>query len=253
MRSLILCEGFDDVLILGYYLYKTQGWVFDPKAIFSKLYKFPKLDMKRQVVEVYKKNDDLVGIWSVGGKDSFEAAFKFIYKVNSQNPQQGINKVFIVTDRDNCEIESSLENLKKKMNYCGLEVQELYNNQENLYSYEVEEETFYLNVIPVIVPFDRVGALETVLLEGIVETGEEEKFIVDCANKYVEDILNSEKLHTYLQHERLVLKARLSAVISITNPDRSTALFDKVLMSWNWEEKNAIRKHFEIITKYLEL
>lgn len=29
MRSLILCEGFDDVLILGYYLFKTQGWRFD--------------------------------------------------------------------------------------------------------------------------------------------------------------------------------------------------------------------------------
>ena len=253
MRNLILCEGFDDVLILGYYLYKTQKWVFDPKAIFSNFYKFPKIDVKRQVVEVYKKNDDLVGIWAVGGKDSFEAAFTFIYKVNSRYPQQGINKVFIVTDRDNCAIENSLEILKEKMKNCGIEIQELYNNQENLYSYEVEEEMFDLSIIPVIVPFDQVGALETVLLQGIAETGAEEQFIVEYANKYITDILDSGRLHTYLKHERLILKARLSAVISITNPDRSAALFDRVLMSWNWEEKNAVRKHFETITKYLEI
>ena len=25
-RSIILCEGFDEVYILGYYLFKTNGW-----------------------------------------------------------------------------------------------------------------------------------------------------------------------------------------------------------------------------------
>ena len=76
MRSLILCEGFDDVLLLGYYLFKTVGWRFNSKGVFAKLYNFPKLDFKRQAVEIYEKGNDLLGIWAVGGKksDSTEGA-----------------------------------------------------------------------------------------------------------------------------------------------------------------------------------
>lgn len=42
MRSLILCEGTDDVLILGYFLHKTLGWWFKPKARFAEKFNLPK-------------------------------------------------------------------------------------------------------------------------------------------------------------------------------------------------------------------
>lgn len=252
MRSFILCGGFDDVLIWGYYLRKTQGWNYDPKGSFSNFYKFPQIDTKRQVVEIYKREEDLLGIWSVGGKDAFEPAFKFINKINIQNPDQGINKVFIVTDRDNNEIDSSLDSFVEKMKRCGFDITKLHNMQANHYFYEIEDEMYCLDIIPIIIPFDRTGALETVLMDGIAETGDEESYIVDCANKYIDGVLDSGRLHKYLQHERYILKAKLSAVISITNPDRSTALLDRVLMSWEWENKDAVRRHFEAITENLE-
>ena len=251
MRSLILCEGFDDVLILGYYLFKTSGWKFNPKGVFAKLYNFPKLDFKRQAVEIYEKGNDLLGIWAVGGKDSFGEAYKFVCRVNSLNPIEKIDKVFIVTDRDQNDVEKCLLDMRNKMQSCGLNVAGLLNNQINQYSYEVEEETYHLEIIPIIVPFNQTGAIETVLMEGIAETGEEEAYIVSCANEYITEVLKSGRLHSYLQHERQVLKAKLSAVISITNPDRSTGLFDKVLMSWNWETKNEVKRHFERIAEYL--
>lgn len=251
MRSLILCEGFDDVLLLGYYLFKTVGWRFNPKGVFAKLYNFPKLDFKRQAVEIYEKGNDLLGIWAVGGKDSFSEAYKFVCRVNSLNPTEKIDKIFIVTDRDQNEIEQCLLDMRNKMYSCGLNVAELLNNQSNVYSYVIEEEIYHLEIIPIIVPFDQNGAIETVLMEGIAETGEEEEYIVSCANEYITDVLKSGRLHNYLQHERQVLKAKLSAVISITNPDRSTSLFDRVLMSWDWETKNAVRRHFERIAKLL--
>ena len=80
MRSIILCEGFDEILIIGYYLYKTKGWLYQKDGSFSQLYSFPKLHKRNQLIEVYKKNNDLLAIWCVGGKDSFELAFKFIKK-----------------------------------------------------------------------------------------------------------------------------------------------------------------------------
>lgn len=251
MRAIILCEGFDDVLILGYYLYKTQGWTYNQNAVFSNLYSFPKLDKKRQAIEVYEKGNDFAAIWAVGGKDSFHLAYKFIYRINNQNPEQGINRVFILMDRDNGDIESTLNSIKEQMNEYGIKVEALSNNEKNQYFYVVEDELYSLEVVPVIVPFDQTGALETVLIQGIAEKGTEETFIVSAANEYIDNVISSDCLQKYLQHERLVLKARLSSVISIINPDRSTALFDQVLMSWDWEKTESIRRHFETIGKHL--
>lgn len=251
MRSLILCEGFDDVLILGYYLHKTQGWNFNPKARYSKMYNFPKQNVRRQVVEIYEKDDDLLGIWAVGGKDSFGTAYKFLYDINTKYPEEGIEKVFVMTDRDQDEVDACLKKMQEELRRYSLNVSDLQNNQENDYSFEVEDEMFCMKIIPVIVPFDKSGALETVLMDGISESGVEEQYIVECANQYVDGLVASNKLHSYLQHARQELKARFSAVISITNPDRSTALFDQVLMSWNWKEKDAVHRHFETIIQLL--
>lgn len=252
MRSLILCEGFDDVLIIGYYLHKTGGWNYDPNVIFSNLYDFPRMHKKHQIVEIYKKENNLLGIWAVGGKDSFAMAYKFIAQINSMYPQQGIEQLFIIGDRDEDEIDTCTDSIKRLLNDYGIKIQKLKNNQVNSYFYEVEEEHYCLKIVPVILPFEKEGALETVLLEAISETSEEDQYIVKCAEGYVENILTSGRLHKYLRHDRLVLKAKLSAAVSITNPDRSTALFDKVLMSWDWHQKDAVKKHFGMIEKLLD-
>ena len=36
-RSIILCEGFDEVYILGYYLFKTNSWKKNKNKKFSEL------------------------------------------------------------------------------------------------------------------------------------------------------------------------------------------------------------------------
>lgn len=247
MRSLILCEGIDDVLILGYFLHKTSGWWFKPKAKFSGKFDLP----KDQHIELYLRDNDTVAIWAVGGKDSFDLAIEFISRMNNSHPEDGINKVFILKDRDSEDIDECLSDLKQKLSEYEIDISELYNNQENKYLYKVEDEQYSLDIIPIIIPFDRGGALETVLMQGIEESGDEEAYIVKCADEYIDEILETGRLHNYLKHEREQLKARLSAVIAVTNPDRSTSKFDKVLMSWEWENVSSVKRHFEAITKYL--
>ncbi|HBN85552.1 MAG TPA: hypothetical protein DDZ89_17110, partial [Clostridiales bacterium] len=75
--------------------------------------------------------------------------------------------------------------------------------------------------------------------------------IVDEAIGYVDRLLHSGEIKKYLQHDRLVLKAKFSSVISITNPDRSTALFNTLFMSFPWEEKDEIIKHFSLLNDML--
>lgn len=247
MRSLILCEGIDDVLILGYFLHKTSGWRFEPKARFAEKFDLP----KEQHIELYLRDNDVVAIWAVGGKDSFNSAFEFVSRINRSHPEEGVKKIFILKDRDTEDIDKCLMDLKDKLSEYDIEISELCNGQENKYLYEVEDEQYSLDIIPIIIPFERAGALETVLMQGIEESGVEESYIVKCADEYIDEILASGRLHNYLKHEREQLKARFSAVIAITNPDRSTAEFDKVLMSWEWENVPSVKRHFETITRYL--
>lgn len=249
MKSLILCEGFDDMYILGYYLYKTDGWVRKRDGKISELYDFPKVNFRNQGIEVYEQGHKTLAIWCVGGKDSFEESFNFLKRINENHPEEGFEKVFILTDRDNFEIVQHLKIIKDKMYECGLAIDELENNQYNKLEYEVEKEIYKLDIVPVIIPFDQTGALENVLMEAISGTSKEDELIVEEAEKYVDKLVEDVRVERYLKNPRQILKAKFSSVISITNPDRSTALFNDLLTTHPWEEKEEIVKHFKIFNE----
>lgn len=252
-RNIILCEGFDEVYILGYYLFKTASWKLNKNnKIFSEYYNFPKLDRRNQLIEIYEKNEDRLAIWSIGGKDSFSKPFEFLKNINLQHPENGISQVFILQDRDDNEIKYCLNNIEQELGKNGINIKSLKNNSLNEWKYKVEDENYTTNIIPIILPFDENGALETVLMKAIEEKGDEEKNIVSSAVKYIESFIFPErKLENYLKHNRQILKAKFSSVISITNPDRSTAVFNDLLMSHEWEKHDKIKEHFKILNELL--
>lgn len=252
MNSVILCEGFDDILILGYYLHKTSKepkWNYVVENEFSEYFKLPNVS-KRQTIEIYKRNEDKVAIWGVGGKDRFNKVLHHIYKINTSFPQERFKEVILVSDRDSYEINDCLKKIENDFSNIGWDVT-LSNNISNKVTYEVEEEFYDINITPIVIPFEEIGALETVLMNAIAETDIEDNYIVGQAKEYITKIKNSGNLAKYLRHDRERLKAEFSAVISVTNPDRSTALFDALLMSHEWETKAEIKKHFGIIEELL--
>lgn len=132
------------------------------------------------------------------------------------------------------------------------DIERLNNNALNAWNFQSEGEDYITNIIPIVLPFDEQGAIETILMKAISESSEEEKYIVDRANKYIKEFFIPEKkLNRFLIHEREKLKAKFSAVISVTNPDRSTATFNTLLMSHSWEKKEEIKKHFQILNDLL--
>ena len=85
-----------------------------------------------------------------------------------------------------------------------------------------------------------------------LEDSQIHRFFLNLLNYPVHALLiNGGKIQKYLQHERLRLKAEFSSAISITNPDRSTSLFDTLLTTHSWEEKDIVKKHFNMFDKYL--
>ncbi|MBI9095525.1 MAG: hypothetical protein JEY71_11635 [Sphaerochaeta sp.] len=59
--------------------------------------------------------------------------------------------------------------------------------------------------------------------------------------------VDSEKITKYLKHAREIPKSILSSIVSVTNPDRSTAYFNDLLISNDWEEKEAVKTHFGLL------
>lgn len=254
MKSIILCEGIDDAYILGYYLHKTSDnpqWIpVEDAEKFAHSYNLAKKNSRNQRVNVYKRNEDRAAIWCVGGKDNFKRPLKDIKKFCEMFPEERVDNVFLITDRDENEIEVCIRSFENLLLNAGWSVQ-LENNRKSKIFYTVEDTAYALNIFPIIIPFDEQGALETVLMNGIAGEGEEEALIVSKAIIYVQSLLESKKIDKYLQHKRHVLKSKFSAVIAVTNPDRATATFDTLLMTHEWENKGEINKHFHLLRDIL--
>jgi len=249
MKSVVLCEGHDDLWFIGYYLHKTRGWnVCDEVDDYWELYQIPKLN-KRQSVEYFVKNDDTVAIWNVGGKDCLKSSMEAIFKKYlPEFPLDPIDSVVIVRDRDDESIESVLAEIK-----TGLpEELVLSNKQVSVYSFYSKGVNASCSVLPVVIPFEETGAIETILMDSIKESGEDGSRVVEGANSYIEAMVNP-PLRNYLKQRREKLKARYSAVIAVVNPTHSTRTFQDMVMGTPWETSESVKAHFDIIADAVSL
>lgn len=63
---------------------------------FSEYYSLPEVNSKNQLIEMYEKGEGKLAIWSVGGKDNFLKTLEKIKKINLNQPDYGINQIFII-------------------------------------------------------------------------------------------------------------------------------------------------------------
>lgn len=254
MKSIILCEGSDDQYILGYYLYnRTKGnndcWKrIENKNDFSELFELTNFS-----VECYRKGDNHIAIVCVNGKDRFNKVFQELSNIFKAYPDEISNIVFVM-DRDDNLVSDGLSGIKTiiESNLDDAEVSDLKNNDINTISFTNDnEEASNLNIIPIIIPFEENGAIETILMKGIKDNSPEENYIVDEAASYIGKLVGSGEIYSYLQKRRQILKAKFSSVIAVTNPDRSTGTYDKLLTSHEWYNNYEVEKHFKILIEKL--
>lgn len=145
-----------EVYILGYYLFKTNGWkrIAKNKKI-SEYYSLPKVNPRNQLLERYEKMEDRLAIWSVGGKDSSSKAIQEIKEINLNQPEYAINQIFIIQDRDSSEIKEILEERRVTLDEIGIKLAELRNNTLNSWDFESEGENYTTNITPIILPFNQ--------------------------------------------------------------------------------------------------
>ena len=242
MKSIVLCEGRDDLWFIAYYLHKTAGWN-TCKPSWNNYNVSRQNDL--QEVQYLEKGTDSVAIWCVGGKDCFGAVISTIFKKFIEDyPFDPVDSIVIVRDRDNDTTNKAISTIQSWMPKSV----ELNNKISTTWVDEIDGYDLAIKITPIVIPFTENGAIETLLMQSIKEQGCEGEIIVQGANEYINNLLAHSEIGTnYLSHDRLILKARYSAVIAATNPSHSTAFFRNMVMACPWEKSANVKEHFDVI------
>lgn len=270
MKSVVFCEGGDDMWFLAYYLNHADGWNTRDGDKMWQTYKLlptstvPDVKRRHQQEVLYmisKDEENTVAVFSVDGQDKMEAAVHKVLKINNDNPNDQITSLIMLRDSD----DRDQEVLAEEMGHWFSSELTLRNNEVTDFEFynEIEEENAMLQLLAIVVPFDEHGAIETLLSKVISDTGDVGRHIVDSAKTYVDDMkqyfFEYEKIHgkknkpKYLRKQREVTKAKFSAAIAITNPDHSADGFRAIIESdmMKWEDSPSIIRHMEKVVSLI--
>ena len=241
MNSIILCEGRTDAILLSYYLGRVYGWCYSKKP--PKAYTRIEAD-SNQEVNWYKKNDDYLLIYGVGGKDNFQNVIrKYVSQIlQNYSEKDRFANIVIIADKDDRRI-SEIEELHRKwlFPYAAKVVNLKW--QESMFQDNFGNEQ-KIRTLSIIIPTDKQGALETTLLDAISEDNYD-KMIVDKCDGFIQDIRTI--ADRYIKTDRLALKAHLSSVFAVISPDKVFSQLDVIIKEVPWEKSETLRNCFEIL------
>ncbi len=241
MRTVLLCEGKTDAILISYLLCKTSGWC---PAKPEKGMRITVNEAKNESAYWYNRNDDSLLICGVGGKDNFKDFFSNkIYDMIRDYPQEKtFDKIIIVQDKDT-ETVTALEN--KIANYIHPIDAQIKNDQWIVGQYNNSfNNSKTVNILGLIIPFDNDGALETVLLESLKEENDK-KEIVERSELFVDEMkICAEK---YISNPRMVLKAKLGVVFAVLSPMKVFSFIDEIIKAVEWEKSESLKTVFSNI------
>lgn len=101
MRSIIVCEGSDDLWFLGYYLNKKLNWDICSSKTWCSLYALS--TKKKQEVQYLSSPDyaNQVAIFSTGGQDRMKPLIKEWLTLVQSQPSSPIDAIVFFRDCDN--------------------------------------------------------------------------------------------------------------------------------------------------------
>lgn len=244
MIRIILCEGETDAILLSYYLGKVCGWTFTKKP--PKGFAIKADRQRGEAVNWYHKTSEVdteeyLLICSVGGVSNFESFYRA--KLESAilaGGEAAVSKVAIVVDRDQRESAQILGDFK---NILPLHQRVLFDNQWGEYRYvNAFGEDILIEMLFLIVPNNKEGALETLLLDCVSSMSEEDCSIVSRSKTFIEDIVPVAT--KYITKNRLKPKAQLGVVFAVQSPQKVFSVLNEEIESVPWEESELLQECF---------
>lgn len=241
MKNIIFCEGKTDAILLSYYLGKVSGWNFNDKL--TRKIGLPIRNYENEEVSVYTKGEDELIIWAVGGVNNLDYSITSILEATKAlEKEKSYRKLVVLMDRDQADEDRViLEKIEASIVNQEIELDVLTNNEWSKGNYINEyKEQNLIRILPIIIPFDKEGALETFLMDAICEFGEEEAYIINKSKEFI----SSFNLISYLKSQRLKLKGELAVTLGTMFPEKTFTPIDSMLKEIKWEEYRTIQEGF---------
>lgn len=213
-KILILCEGVSDIAFIYLLLNKILKCEYVKNRDISDLIK---VDTKFDDEYSWYENDYYYFlVASVNGCQNFNNFFELNIKDTISNKKY-FSKIIIVIDRD----ENSIDEIEKSFDFDGIEFKngKELNNNYYMWPDEVYNICTFLNIIP----FDKCGALEDVILETIEAQGD--KDIVEKSRNFVDGLDDNIKRH--ISKKRMIPKAKPGVTFSLISPDKTFSCFSE--------------------------
>ena len=241
-NSIILCEGSTDFVLLQYYMQKVFRWEDSKNSTYH---------YKSQKSRLLKSGKNSLTIAPSGGCSELPSELEDILEYNKNSTiSEFFDKIVIITDNDDSnEQEKILESISARISYTDSSIVKVKNNEWT--EFDIQRKfsplTVKCNILPLIIPFDENGAMETFLLNAISDSNEYDKSIIENTNLFVDDIAklkNTESSETYLKHRRDRTKAKFDIYFSIRTPAEQFNKRRDILKGVPWEKYALIQTCF---------
>ena len=241
MIKIILCEGKTDAILIRYFLGAVCNWKHVNKG--PKEFNMKTDSSRTEFSSWYNFEDDYLLICGVGGTSNFEHFYETKI-ANALVDTDIIEKIAIVTDRDDRLEEDIISDFTKILEPLNIKVENnQWTNNSFIDSYGNNKT---LDFLLLIIPSNKEGALESVLLDAIAEDPYD-KNIVDRSCSFVDEIKDiAEK---YISKRRMQLKAKLGVTWAIQSPNKDFDFFDEQIKDVDWNNSQVIKECFGELIK----
>ncbi len=239
MKSIILCEGSSDFILLQYYMRTVNRWEHD---------KNNKLRFTNAIARscVLTKADSMLCIAGCGGCTKIIPALDSILDRNNISAEaEAFDNIIIITDRDEIGTENNfIWQIEQVMNRYNVQTDVTIKN-------DVWTECKYFNghgkkkvvrLLLLVIPFEQTGAMETFLLDAISESDGYDAVIIEKCNDFV-DVVDTEK--RYLTKRRYITKAKFDVYFSVRTSAEQFVERQNILKNIPWERYSLIQNSFK--------
>lgn len=245
MKRIILCEGKTDAILISYFLERRFGWRYQ-RSIAAR---WPAVSQQNEEVNWYvnahraSTGQELV-IWSGGGITQIPEKLAAVTHFNQRNPspEDRFEAIVLFFDHDE-PTEVCLKLVSQwilKANLILLSELQLgeWINAELDFVGVTPPGKFQLRLLALVLPPNRLGALETFLIDCWQQFSEADAHLVRAARTFIGNLPELTR-QTYLNHRRLPDKACLGSILSVASPDGIFTKIDPRLKSVPWEKIEA--------------
>lgn len=231
MTELMLVEGVSDVQLISYYLQNVYGWKHEKNNHLG----IHSLDEHDHIESLSKEGKQLV-LCGVEGNGRF-AHFVERHRINSMIIEHEISSIMVVTDRDEDSIPKigrTINSLFENVSYrAGVWI---CNDVVDSFGQQKQVDTYLL-----IVPADKKGALENVIIDALKDIPEE-KELVDEVIQFVDSL--KARLVPELNQINKANKASVGTFFSVRNPKDAMRSFGTFISKIDWSKSESLKNLF---------